>query len=52
VVKSRRIRPAGRMTHIRAMENAYKILIRISEGKRSLGRRRHGWENRIKMDLK
>jgi hypothetical protein len=27
-------------------------LVRELEGKRSLGRPRHGWENNIKMDLK
>jgi hypothetical protein len=32
--------------------NAYSILIRLSEGKRSLGRPRHRWEYSIKVSLK
>jgi hypothetical protein len=31
--------------------NAYRILMRIPEGKRPLGRRRHTWVNNIKMNL-
>ena len=30
---------------------AYRILVGKPEGKRSLGRPRHGWEDNIKMDL-
>jgi hypothetical protein len=29
----------------------YRVLLRIPEGKRPLGRPRHRWENNIKMDL-
>jgi hypothetical protein len=32
--------------------SAYKILVGESQGKRSLGRPRHRWENNIKMDLR
>jgi hypothetical protein len=32
--------------------NAYRILVRKPEGKRSLGRHRRRWENNIKMDLR
>jgi hypothetical protein len=32
--------------------NAYRILVGKPEGKRPLGRRRRGWENNIKMDLR
>jgi hypothetical protein len=32
--------------------NAYKILMRIQEGKRPLGRPRRRWEDNIKMDLR
>jgi hypothetical protein len=31
--------------------NAYKILVRNPEGKRPLGRPKHGWEDNIKIDL-
>ena len=29
----------------------YRVLVRKSEGKRPLGRPRHGWKDDIKMDL-
>ena len=32
--------------------NAYRVLVRKPEGKRSLGRLRHRWEENIKMDLR
>jgi hypothetical protein len=32
--------------------NAYKVLAGKPEGKRSLGRPRHKWEDNIKMDLR
>ena len=31
--------------------NAYRVLVGKPEGKRSLGRPRHIWENNTKMDL-
>jgi hypothetical protein len=33
------------------MINGYRILVGKSEGRRPLGRARHGWEDNIKMDL-
>jgi hypothetical protein len=33
------------------MCNTYKILVRKLEGKSSLGRPRHGWEELIKVDI-
>jgi hypothetical protein len=51
MIKSRRMRWAKRAARIRAMRNAYKILVRKLEGKRPLGRPRRRWENNIKMDL-
>jgi hypothetical protein len=35
-----------------AKRNAYRILVRKPEGKRSLGRRRHRWVDNIKIDLR
>jgi hypothetical protein len=32
--------------------NAYMILVGKPEGKRPLGRTKHGWEDNIRMDLK
>jgi len=34
------------------MRNAYKSLVRKSEGKRPLRRPRHGWEDNIRMVLR
>ena len=31
--------------------NAYRVLVGKPEGKRPLGRPRHRWEDKIKMDL-
>jgi hypothetical protein len=33
------------------MRNAYNILVAKPEGKRQLGRPRHGWKNNIRIDL-
>jgi hypothetical protein len=38
VIKLRRMRCAGNVTHIGEMQNAYKILVRKLEGKRQLRR--------------
>jgi hypothetical protein len=42
---------AGHEAHMRAMRSASKILIRRTQGKKSLGKPRHRWENNTKMDL-
>jgi hypothetical protein len=34
------------------VRNAYKILVGKPEGKRTLGRPRHRWEDTIKMDVR
>jgi hypothetical protein len=36
---------------MREMRNVYKILVRKHEGKRSLGRPKHRWEDNIRMNL-
>jgi hypothetical protein len=51
VMKSRRMRWAGRIAHMRKMINAYKILVRKPERKRPLRRPRSRWEDNIRMDL-
>jgi hypothetical protein len=50
-MKSRRMRWAGHIAHIGEGRGAYRILVWRHEGRRSLGRPRHRWENNIKMDL-
>jgi hypothetical protein len=51
VIKSRRMRLAGHVPHMGEIRNAYTILVRKPEGKRSLQRQRHGWKDNIAMDL-
>jgi hypothetical protein len=43
VIKSKRIRWAGNVAHMREMRNAYTIFIGKPEGKRPLGRPRRRW---------
>jgi len=50
VIKSRRIRLAGHVVHVREMRSVYRVLVGKPEGKRPLVRRRHRWEDNIKMD--
>jgi len=46
------MRWVGHVVHIRNMNNACKILVRKSEGKRLLRRPSHRWEGNIRKDLK
>ncbi|KAJ4427341.1 hypothetical protein ANN_24961 [Periplaneta americana] len=50
--KTKRSRWAGHATRMGESRNAYRVLVGRPEGKRPLGRRRHRWENNIKMDLR
>jgi hypothetical protein len=52
VIKSRRMRWAGRVARMGAKRNAFVILVGKPEGKRLLGRPRHRWEDNIKIDIK
>jgi hypothetical protein len=52
MVKPRRICWAGHVARKGVKRNACRILVGKPEGKRPLGRTRHGWEDNIKMDLK
>jgi hypothetical protein len=51
MIKSKRMRWAGHVAHTGEKRNAYRVLVGKPEGKRSLGRPRHRWEDNIKMDL-
>jgi hypothetical protein len=42
----------GHVAHMGEMRNAYKILFGKLEGKRTLGRGRHRWEDNVKIDVK
>jgi hypothetical protein len=50
MIKSRRKRWAGHVTHMGERRCAYRILVGRPEGRRPLGRPRHRWEDNIKMD--
>jgi hypothetical protein len=52
VIKSRRIRWAGRVARMGQGRGVYRVLVGRPEGKRPLGRPRHRWEDNIKMDLR
>jgi hypothetical protein len=51
VVKSRRMRWAGHVAHMRQDRGVYRVLVGKPEGKRPIGRPRHRWEDNIKTDL-
>jgi hypothetical protein len=51
VVKSRRMRWAGHVARMGEGRGVYRVSVRKTEGRRSLGRPRSRWEGNIKMDL-
>jgi hypothetical protein len=51
MIKSRRMRWAGRVVLMGDSNCVYRVLVEKPEGKRSLGRPRCRWENDMKMDL-
>jgi hypothetical protein len=52
VIKSRRMRWAGKVAHMGEVKSAYKILAGKPKRNRLIGRPRRRWEYNIKMDLK
>jgi hypothetical protein len=52
VIKARRMRWACHVARMGEVRSAYNILVGRPEGRRPLGRRRHRWEDNIKMDLR
>jgi hypothetical protein len=52
VIKSGRLRWAGHVARMGERRGAYRALVGKPEGRRSLGRPRHKWEDNIKMDLR
>jgi hypothetical protein len=52
VIKSRKLRWAGRVAYMGERRGAYRILVERPEGKRPLRKRRRGWANNTKMDLR
>jgi hypothetical protein len=51
VIKSRRMRWAGHVTHMGERRDVYMFLVGKAEGKRQLGRHRSRGDDNIKMDL-
>jgi hypothetical protein len=51
VIKSKRMRWAGRVARMEESRIAFKIVIGKPTGRRRLGRPRRRWEDNIKMDL-
>jgi hypothetical protein len=52
VICSRRMSWTGHLARIGEKRNVYKVLVGNPEGKIPLGRPRHRWEDRIKIDLR
>jgi hypothetical protein len=50
--KSRRARRGGHVACTGKRRNEYRVFVGKPEGKRPLGRPRHGLEDNIKMDLR
>jgi hypothetical protein len=50
MIKTRRMRWAGRVVRMEEKRNAYRILVGNPEGKRPLGRPKRRWVGSIKMD--
>jgi len=51
VIKSRRMKWAEHVARMGDRRGVLRILVGKPEGKRPLGKPRHGWEDNIKMDL-
>jgi len=45
------MRRVGHVARVRARKGIYRVLVGKPEGKSSLGRPRHRWEDNIKMDF-
>jgi hypothetical protein len=51
MIKSGRMKRAGHVTRMGERRGVHRVLVRKPEGKRSLGRPRRRWEDKIKMDI-
>ena len=52
VIKSRRMRWAGHVARMGEERRPYRVLVGKPEGRRPLGRPRHGWVDNIRMDCR
>jgi hypothetical protein len=51
IMKSRRMRWVGHVARMGEKRNVYRLLVGKPEGKKPLGRPRHGWMDNIEIDL-
>jgi hypothetical protein len=51
IIKSRIMSWEGHVAYMGERRGLYRVLVGIPEGKKPLGRPKHGWEDNIKMDL-
>jgi hypothetical protein len=51
ILKSRRMRWAGHVARMGERRNAHRLLVRMPEGRRPLGRPRRRWVGNIRVDL-
>jgi hypothetical protein len=51
VIKSRTMRMTVHVACMGERRVAYRVIVRKPEGRKSLGKPRHRWEDNIKMDL-
>jgi hypothetical protein len=52
MIKSKRMRCAGRIAFMRERRNAYRLLTGKPEGKRPVGRSRRKWEDNNVVELR
>jgi hypothetical protein len=52
VIKSRRMRWVGHVAYMEEGRGVHRVLVGRPDGKRSLGRPRHRWEDNIKLDTR
>jgi hypothetical protein len=50
IIKSRRMIWAGHVARMEVKRNAYRLLVKLPEGKRPLGRPRRRWVGNFRMD--
>jgi hypothetical protein len=51
VIKERRMRQQMHVARMGQKRGAYRVLVGVSEGRRSFGRPRHRWDNTVKLGL-
>jgi hypothetical protein len=52
MIKSRMMKWAGHVAHMRKKRNTFSVLVEKAKGNRQLVKPRHVWEEMVKIDLK